>query len=780
MSNVRRRFAILKWIPRLLMIAVIAFSFYVGWKYREGPEKPPPTQPTELEQAKGGIAVAKQKNIDYSHFDKGKLVYKVNAETVLTMKSDQQRLKNPEFIFYDENQKEMITVTGKTCNISPDFNVITVIEDTEVRSREGMQVAAHMIKYDSNRQTFSTPGQARFKWRTLTGKSKGFTYNIQTEELELNESPEISYRNLASENKKPIVMDGDSGYIDRKNGFAYFEGNVVVTQGRDRIQAHRIEATFTPGGNDLEKLTAIKNVNIKFARPGKDDDQAEQSPKEKAAPPVVPVSNTTAPSMGNVFSADAESGKDLIADYAEMIFYDDGNTIKSFHSTGDCTFILHTFDNGNKPRENRIIKGQSFDANFNTNGDMEDFRAIDKVSVKFQPLDNPKRQQNAASQTIYCNDLLTTLVPETGDVKEIHFNDTFKHVQGTRTVKSDKAIYYGDKKKTDLIGEPEINDATFNITAQNMELFEETSGIHASGNVKSAFVKSEGKTPTTFPFSSPSNEPVYISSEDMIWDSQKSEATYTEKAKLWQDKNVISANRLVINDRDKTMSAYEKVHTIFYNNKKEDSESETQSQTKKSTQTKKTQTQSAQSQPQSQPQTKIFGGDDNSGSGPISVDAHTMNYVEKDRIIHFEKEVKVVTETTKINSDKTDFYLKPDTSELDRLYAQGKVTINHDQKHGSGSQATFYANDRKLVLEGYPRLQETGQADIVGRMLTLFLADDRILIDGQEDGRATTTLSTGGSPSSTKSTEIKNEDKSGKNTSDAGSKKKKGKKRKSH
>jgi LPS export ABC transporter protein LptC/lipopolysaccharide transport protein LptA len=761
-----------------LMLGVILFSFYVGWMYSKRHDEPPTT--TSLIESSGKVPPkAQQKNIDYSHFDKGKLVYKVNAETVLTMKSDQQRLKNPEFIFYDENQKEMITVTGKSCNISPDFNVITVIEDTQVRSKEGMQVAAHMIKYDSNKQTFSTPGQAHFKWRTLTGKSKGFTYNIQTEELELDENPEISYKNLASENKKPIVMDGKSGYIDRKNGFAYFEGNVVVTQGRDQINAHRIEATFRPGGNDLEKLTAIKDVKIRFGRPGKDDDQ--EPAKGKTPPPVVPVSNTsapntTAPSMGNVFSADAESGKDLIADFAEMIFYDDGNTIKSFHSTGDCTFILHTFDKANKPKENRIIKGQSFDATFNTNGDMQDFRAVDKVSVKFQPLDNPKRQQNAAAQTIFCNDLFTTLVPETGDVKEIHFNQAFKHVQGSRTVTSNKAVYYGDKKKTDLIGEPEINDATFNITAQNMELFEETSGIHANGNVKSAFVKSEGKTPSTFPFSSPSNEPVYISSEDMTWDSQKSEATYTEKAKLWQDKNVISANKLVINDRDKTMSAYEKVHTIFYNNKKEDSGTETQSQTKKSTQTKKTQTQSTQSQPQ----TKMFGGDDNGGSGPISVDAHTMNYVEKDRIIHFEKEVKVVTETTKINSDKTDFYLKPDTSELDRLYAQGKVTINHDQKRGSGSQATFFANERKLVLEGYPRLQETGQADIVGRILTLFLADDRILIDGQEDGRATTTLSTGGSPSSTKSTEIKEENKSGKDTSDAGSKKKKGKKRKSH
>src|SRR5262245_2558763 len=275
MSDVRTRFAILKWIPRILILGVIAFSFYVGWSYHET-KGDKTEQPSKIQKPPGATPKAQQNNIDYSHFDKGKLVYKVNAETVLTMKSDQQRLKNPEFIFYDENQKEMITVTGKSCNISPDFNVITVIEDTQVRSKEGMQVAAHMIKYDSNRQTFSTPGQARFKWRTLTGKSKGFTYNIQTEELELYENPEINYKNLADENKKPIVMNGDKGYIDRKNGFAYFEGNVVVTQGKDRINAHRIEATFRPGGNDLEKLTAIKNVNIKFGKTSKNEYQQEE------------------------------------------------------------------------------------------------------------------------------------------------------------------------------------------------------------------------------------------------------------------------------------------------------------------------------------------------------------------------------------------------------------------------------------------------------------------------------------------------------------------------
>jgi LPS export ABC transporter protein LptC/lipopolysaccharide transport protein LptA len=777
MSNVQRSFAVIRWIPRVLLIAVIGFSFYVGWSYSREKENEQQKEKIRLEQKRGRIPVARQDNIDYTHFDKGRMVYRVRAETVLTMKSEQQQLTNPEFIFYDERGKEQIRVTGKKCNISKDFNQITVYEDTLVKSENGMNVAAHMIRYDSANEQFSTPAAALFKWRTMRGKSKGFTYTIPEETLELPQNPEISYVNREDENRKPIVMTGQRGLIDRKSGFAYFEGEVEVHQGKDQITAHRIEASYKPGTNDLEKLTAIKNVHIQFGKPGKKE-RGENASKgnESAGGPVVQT-----PGMSNVFAADSESGKDLIAEYVELFFYEDGSTTRAFHSTGDCTFILHSYDRTNMPKENRIIKGQNFDAKFNRNGDMEEFKANEKVSVKLQPLDSPKRKQNAESQTIFCEDLTATFHADTGDVKDIHFNEAFKHVQGGRTITSNQAIYTGSAKKTDLIGKPEINDPSFTITAANMELFEETSGIHAKGNVKSAFVQSEGKTPSTFPFSSPSNQPVYISSEDMVWDSQKSEATYTEKAKLWQEKNVITASRIVINDQDKTLSAYEKVHTIFYNDKNKEEQPSTQSQETKKTDKKQdqTQTQTQQSQPVEGggEEDSLIADSETMGSGPISVDSGIMNYAEKDRIIHFEKDVKIVTETTRINSERADFFLQKENSELDHLYAQGKVNIQHEQKKGTGNQATYYANDHRLVLEGNPKLKETGKADIVGRVLTLFLADDRILIDGQEDGRATTTLQMKGSFSPSTAA-AKKEEGLKKDTPDARGKKAGSKKRK--
>src|SRR5262249_41814437 len=155
----------------------------------------------------------------------------VSAEKVDMMKSQQQQLDNPHFIFYDTNQQEMAEVTGKHCNISKDFNQITVIDDTLVKSKSGMQVTAHMIKYDSKKDQFSTPGVANFKWEKVRGKSKGFVYNTKTEELDLLEDPEVTYIKVDDEEGRvPIVLTGDTGMVDHKTGFAFFEGNVIATQ----------------------------------------------------------------------------------------------------------------------------------------------------------------------------------------------------------------------------------------------------------------------------------------------------------------------------------------------------------------------------------------------------------------------------------------------------------------------------------------------------------------------------------------------------------------------
>src|SRR5205823_14544137 len=131
---------------------------------------------------------------------------------------------------------------------------------------------------------------------------------------------------------------GQKGFVDRKNGFAYMENEVTVIQGPDRINADRIDANFKPNDNVLQKITAYGAVHAKFARPQKASaQQPSNNPTDQAA-------KAAPPDISNLFSTDQDTGKELDAKIVELYFLDDGKTIHSFHSTGDCVFVLHTFD----------------------------------------------------------------------------------------------------------------------------------------------------------------------------------------------------------------------------------------------------------------------------------------------------------------------------------------------------------------------------------------------------------------------------------------------------
>src|SRR4026209_1762489 len=115
---------ILKWIPRILLLGFVGVSAYVWWNCGATPKEKGPKPPNT---GRGGrTVVQKVSGIEYSHFDKGQKVYEVHAVKNEKLKNQQQRLEKPLFIFFDEKQQETIRVTGKQCNISRDFNTITV------------------------------------------------------------------------------------------------------------------------------------------------------------------------------------------------------------------------------------------------------------------------------------------------------------------------------------------------------------------------------------------------------------------------------------------------------------------------------------------------------------------------------------------------------------------------------------------------------------------------------------------------------------------------------
>jgi len=77
--------------------------------------------------------------------------------------------------------------------------------------------------------------------------------------------------------------------------------------------------------------------------------------------------------------------------------------------------------------------------------------------------------------------------------------------------------------------------------------------------------------------------------------------------------------------------------------------------------------------------------------------------------------------------------------QLIRATAVGKVLVEQEDRHGTGSRADYTASEGKFVLSGGPPIvYDSSGNSTTGRQLTLFFADDRIVIDSAEGLRTLT------------------------------------------
>ena len=77
--------------------------------------------------------------------------------------------------------------------------------------------------------------------------------------------------------------------------------------------------------------------------------------------------------------------------------------------------------------------------------------------------------------------------------------------------------------------------------------------------------------------------------------------------------------------------------------------------------------------------------------------------------------------------------------QLVRAAGLGNVEVTQEDRRGTASRADYTAADGKFVLSGgSPIVRDASGNSVAGRQLTLFFADDRIVIDSAEGLRTLT------------------------------------------
>jgi len=120
---------------------------------------------------------------------------------------------------------------------------------------------------------------------------------------------------------------------------------------------------------------------------------------------------------------------------------------------------------------------------------------------------------------------------------------------------------------------------------------------------------------------------------------------------------------------------------------------------------------------------------------PLSVRADFLDYFDEGSKASYRGHVKLQTETTTLEGDKMDVYFSrlgtnPE-SEVERAVAEGHVVVIQPGRRATGEHGEYLAGPGKILLTGGPpSIDDVKKGFTTGRRLTVFVHDDRLLVEG--------------------------------------------------
>jgi len=260
-----------------------------------------------------------------------------------------------------------------------------------------------------------------------------------------------------------------------------------------------------------------------------------------------------------------------------------------------------------------------------------------------------------------------------------------------------------------LTGSPRVVDAGMETTARNVRLNRASGEAYAEGNVKTTYSDLKPQPSGALLASS---DPIHVTAQSMIAQSNPQTATYKGNARLWQNANVVDAPTIDFQKDQRTVVA--------------------------------------NSDPAHKVSTTLIGTDKRGKATPVKVTAARLTYRDSERKAHYEGGVTVRSTDLTITASQMDVFLVPAggapaapqanaPAKLEKIVASGSVLITEPNRRATGDQLTYIASDDKFVLTGGPpSIFDAEHGKITGVSLTLFRHDDRVVVEGDSRSPAVT------------------------------------------
>lgn len=118
----------------------------------------------------------------------------------------------------------------------------------------------------------------------------------------------------------------------------------------------------------------------------------------------------------------------------------------------------------------------------------------------------------------------------------------------------------------------------------------------------------------------------------------------------------------------------------------------------------------------------------NSSAESVHITSDRLEADQKKGTMIFTGNVKVQQADGTIMSDLL-VVKYSDDNKLDHIVASGDVRINTKGTVGTSNKATYYPDEKKILMEGDPKIWKEGDM-IMGDLISVFTDNDRVLVEG--------------------------------------------------
>ena len=737
-----------------LTTLAVSVAYWVAARHKAKPVALPQSVPIDVHQQVSGYT--------FTRSDEGRRVFTVHAARTVSFKQGGATVLEDVLVeLFDRSGKRRDILRTQRCNYNGQsgdlfsygpVHIELNAEDgklppTGLKGSQTIYLETSRVSYRHGGSLLSSDRAVRFRIGPASGTSRGMVYATKNGSLELEKdvAMELQPRDGYT-SSPPLRLTASRLRYEKLNRQITLWGPILVTQGERKVsgdsgkvflnEANRVMRGELEGSIKASDSSANRLLELSADRAGGDFDPASGALRHLSAEGRVAGRSQGKGSTGSLLAerldlslagipaklqsgeasenvqlmvestpslGQADSGakrprtekKTLSAAELRFDFRPDGKSLEDAETVGPGKLVI---DPADPQAGQRVITSGQFLMTFNRQSSLETLRGRQPTHITFQPPRNAP--PGSAAQESTADELLATFDEVTHALKEARQSGNYTFRDGDRNASAQESVYVAAAQGVTLTGHPQIWDSETRAGCERLYFDLRNDTVEGTGKVQSTHLETgdeeaDGQAP----------DPTNVLADHMVAQRRSQVVHYEGRVRAWRGADVVESSSLDVNRKEKRLSSGSQVLTSHL-----------------------------------QPASYAAGATPSAEAPvretrPFTVHADFLEYFDEGSKASYRGHVKLQAEGTSMEADKMDVSFSQlgtnQESVVERAMAEGHVVVLQPGRRATGEHGEYFAGPGKIVLTGGPPIiYDVEKGSTTGQRLTLFVHDDRLLVDG--------------------------------------------------